>query len=520
MAASTVGPMRIAAMDLGSNSFHLLVAEVQADGTFEALARDKEMLGLGGLVAATGSVGEPAASEAVDTIKRFMAQADSLGVDEVVAYATAALREALDSSALLDRIKEATGVRVRVISGSEEARLIFGAVRASVIVEPAPALAIDLGGGSLELMVGDQSELYWSSSLKLGVGRLTAELVRSDPPSSGDRRRLVHAVTTGLTRALPEIAAHRPRLAVASSGTLTTLIRFAAGNPARVNQLSVTAAALDRTCEQMLAMSRAQRADLPNVDARRADLLPAGAVVATTILELTGIGQLTGCEWALREGMVLDEIRRLTPAEWPANQHDLRRQSVLALCRRCHWAEGHSAKVARLALRLFDSIGPQHGLGPADRELLEYGGLLHDIGEHVSTEGHEHHTAYLVEHGRLRGFSPEEVAVLACLGRFHRRGSPKNSFPAFAALSAEHRERATKLIALLQVADGLDRSHGGPVANIGVYPTDAERVEVVVEATDDIDVEIWALRRKRELFERVFDTRLEVVSGQLELPLG
>ena len=163
------------------------------------------MLRLGSLVAATGEVGETAATAAVDVVRRFRALAESLEADELVACATAALREARDSAWLVDRIEAETGVKVRVISGREEARLIFGAVRASVVIDPGPALALDLGGGSLELMVGDAKAMAWSASLKLGVGRLTADLVRADPPTGGDRRRIVHAVTTAVGRVLPDI---------------------------------------------------------------------------------------------------------------------------------------------------------------------------------------------------------------------------------------------------------------------------------------------------------------------------
>ncbi|MGH9057345.1 MAG: HD domain-containing protein, partial [Acidimicrobiales bacterium] len=262
----------------------------------------------------------------------------------------------------------------------------------------------------------------------------------------------------------------------------------------------------------------AERAELPGIDARRADLLPAGVVLATTVLDLTGIGVLLGCEWALREGMILDAIGHHSEAEWSTDPRDIRRDSVLSLCRRCRWNEAHGSKVAVLAKELFDGTAWMHGLGDDDRELLELGALLHDIGEHVSAEGHERHTAYLIENGRLRGFRPDEIAVLACLGRFHKRGTPKSSFEPFAAMGAAERERTTRLVALLQVADGLDRSHGGPVRSVAVYSSPG-LVEVVVEAADDIDLELWGLRRKRALFERVFECRLDVGSAQMELPL-
>jgi exopolyphosphatase/guanosine-5'-triphosphate,3'-diphosphate pyrophosphatase len=273
--------VRIAALDLGSNSFHLLVADAHPDGTFEPLARDKEMLRLGSVVAATGEVGETAATAAVDVVARFRALAESLDAEELVACGTAALRDARDSAAVVDRIESETGVKVRVISGREEARLIFGAVRASVVIDPGPALALDLGGGSLELMVGDSKGMAWSASLKLGVGRLTADLVRGDPPSGGDRRRIVHAVTTAVGRLLADIAAVAPRVAVGSSGTLETLIRLAAGRrggppPASVNQLAVKVTELDALTSDLLRMTSNERAGLPGVDARRADLLRPG----------------------------------------------------------------------------------------------------------------------------------------------------------------------------------------------------------------------------------------------------
>jgi exopolyphosphatase/guanosine-5'-triphosphate,3'-diphosphate pyrophosphatase len=515
--------VRIAAFDLGSNSFHLLIADAHPDGTFEPIATDKEMLRLGTAVAATGEIGRIGASSAVTVIKRFRAMAESQGCDEIVACATAAFRDASDSLAVVDRIEEQTGVKIRVISGREEAQLIFDAVRSSVAIDPGPALALDLGGGSLEVMVGDGGGLDWATSLKLGVARLTSDCVRNDPYSSGDCRRVTAAVTKAFGRILPEITDRRPRIAVVSSGTLTTLLRLAAArrtgaSPASVNQLSVKAREIDDLSGRLLEMDSAERAGLPGVDTRRADLLPAGALLLLKVLELAGVEEVIGSEWALREGMVLDAIGHHSRSEWDPDPKRLRRESVLSLCRRYQWNETHSAKVARLSGELFDGTAALHDLSPGDRELLEFGALLHDVGEHVSKDGHERHTAYLIENGRLRGFSPEEIDVLTCLGRFHKRGSPKGSFDAFARMKDSRQRKVMQMVALLQIADGLDRSHGGPVRDVEVY-TRPGVVEVVVQADGDIDLELWGLRRKRDLFERVFNARLQVVDAQMELNL-
>jgi exopolyphosphatase/guanosine-5'-triphosphate,3'-diphosphate pyrophosphatase len=517
--------VRIAALDLGSNSFHLLVADVRPDGSLEPIVRDKEMLRIGSRVALTGEVGDVAGRAALDVVRRFAALAESLDAEEIVACGTAALRHASDAAELITRIEVATGIQVRVITGEEEARLIFGAVRASVVIDAGPerpsepgtrpALAMDLGGGSLELMVGDQSGLEWCTSLELGVAKLTAELVRSDPPSAGDRRRVVRRVREALEPCMPEIEAASPVRGIASSGTLTTLIRLAAADdgqvPASVNQLGVGIDRLRQLEEDLLKQTSAQRADLPGVDARRADLLPAGILTCVTVMDMAGIDQLIGCEWALREGMVLDAIATSTAGTRADDPSALRRRSVLDLCRRCRWPDVHSRKVARLAVELFDGTVERHGLGAEDRELLEFGALLHDVGEHVSADNHERHSAYLIQHGRLRGFSPEEVDVLACLGRFHRRGNPKASFEAWAGLAPARRERTLPLIALLQAADGLDRGHGGPVRDVRVTSGPGPLIEVNVDADGDIDLERYGLRRKGELLERLFSCRLELV---------
>jgi exopolyphosphatase / guanosine-5'-triphosphate,3'-diphosphate pyrophosphatase len=506
--------VRIAALDLGSNSFHLLVADAHPDGTFEPLVTERVTLRLADVVARQGRIGQAGSDEAVEVVRRFRALAESVDAEEIVACGTSALRDADDSAKVVDHIESETGVRVGVISGQEEARLIFAAVRASVVIDPAPALALDLGGGSLELMVGDQGGLAWSRSVKLGAARLTAELVRSDPPSGGDLRRLTRRLSSVLTPLAADIASYGPRMVVGSSGTLCALVRMAAARrtgavPPTVNQLPVRRKDLLAVHEQVLSLSAAERQRLPGVDARRADLLPAGSALLTMVMELCGLDELVGCEWAMREGIVLDAIGHHTQADWSGNPRALRRESVLNLCRRCNWGERHGLQVARLALDIFDATVDIHGLGPHEREMLELGALLHDIGEHVSVEGHDKHTAYLIAHGRLRGFAPEEVAVLASLGRFHRRGQPKLSFEPFASLSSAKRDRVLKMIALLRVADGLDRSHSGAVDAIDVK-IERSQIRMLVHARSDVDLELWGLRRKRELFERVFGVALQL----------
>lgn len=513
--------MRIAALDLGSNSFHLLVADAHPDGSFDRLFREKEMLRLGDVVARHGRLTEEACDLAVAAVRRFRSLAEGAGAEEFVACATSAIREAENGADLVDRLAAETGVHVRVISGIEEAGLIFRAVQASVMIDPGPALCLDLGGGSLELMVGDAGGLAWATSVKLGVARLTAELVRGDPAEplgSGDLRRLRKRIEAVLAPLAEAVTPFRPAMLVGTSGTLCDLARMAVADesgavPISINQHHVSRRAVEELHELVASLPLSGRRRLPGLDARRAELSPAGSLLAVVAFELFGFDELVVGTWALREGMVLAEMRRHSGGKLSGDPGLMRASSVLDLCQRCGWRETHSRQVAALAVSLYDQTATVHGLGERHRELLEHAAFLHDIGEHVSGESHHKHTAYLIQHGQLRGFTPQEVAMLVTVGRFHRQGEPKLSFEPFGGLDDQARAETRVLTALLQIADGLDRGHTGTVAGIEVVIED-ERVELRLRATGDVELDMWGARRKRALFEQVFGRRLELSDGQ------
>ena len=514
---STRDAMRLAAIDMGSNSFHLLVVDAHSDGSFDTLLREKEMLRLGEVVTRTGGIPTPDVDRVLDTLRRFAAMATSIGAVEIVACATSAMREADNSSAVVDLIREETGIEVEVISGRQEARLIFSAVRTSLALSPGPAVCFDLGGGSLEVMVGDNAGLLWSTSVHLGAARLATQFVRDDPPTSGELRRVKARVTEVLAPIAAEVASFEPKLMVGTSGTFLALARMAEAArtgsvPQSVNQLVTSRRDLQQVHEKLVQLPAASRAKLPGLDARRADQIPVGSTLLLTTMKLFGFDELMVGEWALREGIVLDAIRRHDVAEWTKDGEAIRRSSVLGLARRCNVDEGHATQVARLATTLFEQTLPLHRLRPSDKELLEHAAWLHDIGEHVAVESHHKHTAYLIEHGKLRGFSPDEVAVLATLGRYHRRGDPKPSFEPYGRLSPERREQVLALLSLLRLADGLDRGHASAVDDVEVQVLD-DRVRLLVSARGDLDLEVWGVRRKRELFEERFGRPLDVVAA-------
>ncbi|MGA8296148.1 MAG: Ppx/GppA phosphatase family protein [Acidimicrobiales bacterium] len=515
--------MRIAALDLGSNSFHMIVVEARLDGTFLPLVREKETLRLGDRVAKTGELGERAMAEALEVIMRFQQIAHAARADEIVALGTAAIREADDGSEFVDRVRAETGIEITVVDGTREAELIFTAVRSSVLIDPGPALAADLGGGSLELIVGDRSEIAYSASVPIGVGRLTATIA-NDPLKDGDLRRLRRIVAESLDPVIDEIVARGPKQFIVSSGTFLALVRMSAARDEGtvhevVNQLSVGRAEFEELADDVFKLRASERAKLPGSDPRRAEQLPAGAVVLEYLLNETGLGELTASEWALREGIVLDTIGAHDPVELLGDPRALRRWSVLSLCRRSNWRQPHARQVAALAAQLFDQTKFLHGRGADERELLEFSAYLHDIGEHISREGHDRHSAYLIENGGLRGFSPTEIRILASIGRFHIRGTPKPTFDAFGELDEADQTRAVELIAILRLADALDASHRSLVREIEVSPLGPARtLTISVHAMADVGLELWSARRKQELFERIFGVDLTVTAAGRSSP--
>jgi exopolyphosphatase/guanosine-5'-triphosphate,3'-diphosphate pyrophosphatase len=507
--------MRVAALDLGTNSFHVLVAEVHADGHLDPLVREKEMLRLGDLVSRHGSIPAGAADQAVATVRRFRMLAEAAGATEILARATSAIRRADNGAELVDRIEDETGVAVEVISGYEEARLIFGAVRASVVLDPAPAVCFDLGGGSLEVMVGDARGMQWATSLPLGVARLTAELVHSDPLSKRDRRALRDRITEELAPARCEVARFEPKLAVGSSGTLECLAQMVAARrdeepPSSLNQLTITRDEFEPLHKAILASDASERLRMDGLDARRVDLIVAGSMFLATAMDEFDLDALTISEWALREGIVLDAVGRHATSPGSDDPRAIRRESVGSLARRCNWPETHSRQVALLSLELFDATQSLHGLGPDDRELLEHAAFLHDIGEHVSNTGHHRHSAYLVRNGQMRGFAPDEIELLAALVRWHRSGDPRAS-DEFPLLDADAIARVRVLTALLRVADGLDRGREQVVYGLDTMVTPS-LVLVRLRTRGDAELEMWGARRKRALFEKVFEREMELTN--------
>ena len=457
--------MRIAAIDIGTNSVHMIVIRVRADLSFEVIDREKVMvrLGAGGL---DGRALTPEAmTSALQALHTFKRLADSHGVDRILAVATSATREARNGGEFLARIQRDTGIRPLVITGTEEARLIHQAAVYGVDVGSGRAVVIDIGGGSVEITLGTATSIQLARSFKLGAIRLTERFVKSDPLTDRDERRLEKHVLGEVGRYCDQIAAAGFDRVVGTSGTILSLGGVAAtaargAPPAELRNLRVPARQFRRIRKEMLDLDLESRLAVPGLDPRRADIAVAGVVLLDTILDRLGAEDLTLCDLALREGLVLDYVRRNKRQIAQADQiPDVRRRSTIELAERCNYYAAHAQHVARLALALFDQTRALHGLTDRERELLEYAALMHDLGVHISYARHHRHSYYLIKNGDLRGFEPDEIDVMALVARYHRRGTPKRTHAEYAELPAPRRRTVRILSSILRVAESLDRSH-------------------------------------------------------------
>lgn len=500
--------MRLAAIDVGSNSVHMMIADVSRDGHIDVVDRIKEMVRLGRRVFTTGRLSSESMDLAVRALGNFRRLARVRRVERMRAVATSAVREARNRTEFIRRIKRETGIGVEIISGIDEARLIFQAARHALGLEGGPHLLVDVGGGSVELVLVKDGQPLWMRSVKLGVARLTERFLLDDPPTRPQLRRLeehLEAEIGGLMRKARRKGAVR---AIGTSGTINTLVamaRAARGEElGRLHGASASTAEIAKLAKQIVEANSALRVELPGIDAKRVDLMPATAVLGDYVLRRSGAPELVACNWALREGVLL----HLARARNHRSSADARRESVSALAARFAGANTHGKQVAKLAGRLFEATAPVLGLPASSRELLEYSALLHDIGHAIDHDRHNRHSYYLIKNAELFGFEPDEIEVIAQTARGHRKQAPKLDAPDLRALSAGKRRLIRGLAAILRVADALDRSHFGVVKNIDVSYSPGRLIVGLNSREERPDLELWTCERRTDLLSRLLDRQV------------
>ncbi len=504
----------LAAIDIGTNSVHLVVARAVAADRFEIIAREKDMVRLGHGGGEMKRLEDDAVDRAVAALGRQRAIAEAHGA-EVRAVATSAVREAENRHVFLRRAAVEAGVRVEVISGYEEARLIHLGVLQAVPVYDQRVLVVDIGGGSTEIVLGEADQAIVARSLKLGAIRLTDRFFPGGAVKSRAvtrARRHVQGVLAPMQREID-----RFDVAVASSGTaesVAAMVLAARGvEPVpTLNQVVVSSEELAELVETLLAAPTvAGRRKTPGLDSGRADIIVAGALVLEEVLGAFGAPQVMISESALREGVLTDTYRRSHGGSLH-HLRDIRRRGVLHLAELTDDDPEHSERSAHLALDLFDQLADWHGLDDGAREYLEAAALLCNVGLFISHSGHHKHSYYVIRNSEhLTGFTDAEIEVIAQVARYHRKSPPKAKHETFAALDDVDQQVVQTLAGILRVAIGLDRAHRGSVSAVRCLE-ERKRIVIEIEPAEgaDTDVEVWSAEERKGLLAEVLGRRVTV----------
>lgn len=500
---------RMAVVDLGSNSFRLVVFTAR-DGWWKRTDEIYEAVRIGEGLAATGELGERGMARAQATMEVFahFCSASGLDADEIDAVATSAIRDASNSPEFLVRAQEASGLQVRVLSREEEAHYGYlAAVNSSTLSD---GVMLDLGGGSMQLVNVVGRHARELDSWALGAVRMSERFLPGDGPAKPKQvRELAAHVARKLERAT-WLERSGPRL-VGIGGTVRNLGAAAQrdlGVPEfGVQGYALTRQELDRLIEVLAKLTPAERGKLPGIKPSRGDLILAGAVVVAAVMEAGGFDGLEVTEAGLREGVFFERHLDGDPPLFD----DVRQASVVNMAAQYGMdtdSSPHTAHVVRLALGLFDQLAAAglHRGDPVERELLWASCLLHDIGMTVDYDDHHKHSRYLILNAGLPGFEPREVALIGQAVRYHRKGSP--SLGPFAALAADgDAERLDRMATLLRLAEDLERSRDQLVREANVEVTDAT-VQLRLVSQGDDRVSRWAAGRETDLFARAFDRQL------------
>ncbi len=508
-----------AAIDIGTNSIHLLVARSDAPGRMEVLAQEKEVVRLGEGADDMKRLTDDAMDRGIAALDRFRQVAEIWDAD-IVAVATSAVREADNHDAFLARARDEAGIEVEVISGVEEARLIRVGVVHALPVFDDRCLAIDIGGGSTELIIGQRDEVIDVRSLKLGAIRLTNRFFTDEPLTKASVKECRHFVRSFVHPTAREFVEHGFDVTVGSSGTIETLAAMALArrgdDPSRaLNNLTFTTAELAGVIDDLVGAKTARdRAKLAGMDAKRADIIVAGALILEQIVAALGIDEVRVSGFALREGVLLDSLSRLG-GDSLHHLSELRRTSILHLADAFDPDREHSEHLTALALDLWDATVDVHGLPDSSRELLEAAGLLHNVGLFISHTAHHKHSYYVIRNSEhLQGFNDHEIELIAQVARYHRKSAPKDKHPEWAALRSEDRRMISVLAGILRIAIGLDRSHSLSVDHIETtFDADSERLRIgVVPALDaDISLELYSADQRRDLLADALGLDVEIV---------
>lgn len=510
--------LRVAAIDLGTNSFHMIIVEGSRDKGIVEIDRVKDMICIGQGSIVTKMLTEEAMQAGIATLKKFLVLAAQHGVqfEHVIAFATSAIREAKNRLDFINRVRAETGLKVKVISGKEEAEFIYYGVRNAVSVGKTADLIFDIGGGSVEFVLVNHKGVQLLESRKIGVARMYERFVTTDPIAAHDVKMLEQFFAAEMVTAVDKATAMKVRRAIASSGTAETIARMIHAMQGResdgsLNNSSFTRSEFQQLYKMVLPMSSAERKKMSGLDEKRVDLIVPGLILVDMIFKLFRLDEIIIADSALREGMVLHYLQKqgsVLKQQGHQASLDIRRESVNELGFRCHWDRGYAEYIAHLCLQLFDRLAPLHQLEEPYRELLEYSALLHNIGVFISISSHHKHSQYIVTNGELRGFSPSEIAIIGNVVRYHRKSPPSEKHATYSTLKPSHKRAVDVLAGILRIANGLERGHRQNVQNVAVQ-LNGKSITMQLTCCFEPDIEIWAADQLKGWLETVLQKSIQ-----------
>jgi exopolyphosphatase/guanosine-5'-triphosphate,3'-diphosphate pyrophosphatase len=506
--------LRVAAIDLGTNSFHMIIVEESPQKGIVEIDRVKDMICIGRGSISTKMLDEEAMQSGIAALKNFLVLASHHGVasENVIAFATSAIREAKNSGDFIRRVKEETGLKIKIISGKEEAEFIYYGVRNAVKIGNSSDLLFDIGGGSVEFVLVNQKGLQLLESRKIGVARMCERFVASEPIASHDIKMLEQYFTAEMVTAVEKASQLKVTRAIASSGTAQNIARMIQSMKGSQSETSLNNSTFTRTefqalYQAILPLGAAERKKITGLDEKRVDLIVPGLILVDMIFRLFNLTEIVISDSALREGMVLHYLKhRLQSGTKRSSDDDLdiRRESVYELAFRCGWTRNHAEHVARLSLQLFDKLALLHHLDESYRELLEYASLLHNIGAFIAISSHHKHSQYIILNGELRGFSPLETEIIAHVARYHRKSPPTERHAAYSMLPSASKRAVDLLSGILRLANGLERGHRQNVQKINVEVT-ANTIILHLKTRFEPDIEIWAADLLKPWLEKLLN---------------
>ncbi len=504
--------LRLAAIDIGTNSIRLVVAAMEPDGGYRVLDEEREMTRLGHGLSTTGRL-EPAAMErSLDAVGRMKTIAGGFGVAELRAVATSAVREAANGRAFCREAQRRHGLRVDVVSAAEEARLALRSVQRHFDLAGRSVAVVDIGGGSMEVVLVAGTVVDQVHLMPLGAVRLTETYMRSDPPRRRHWRRLKRGIDAVLDEHIGKPPFH-PDTIIGSGGTFMSLAAMVraqrGGSEGTVQGYALTRADVTDLVRRLRTTPLEMRREIPGMNPDRADIIVAGGAAVARLAKRLRSRVILVNEGGLRDGVLLSMIEEHLGDAGVAGPRD-RLERARSFARKCRSNERHCEHVARLAGQIFDGLREPYELAGEGRELLITAALLHDVGYVINHARHHKHAYHLILHGDLEGYPAREVEVVANVARYHRRGYPRKAHGNFARLDKRDRRLVRALAGILRVADGLDRAHTQRVRAVGCEVSDGV-IRFVLDAAADPKVERWDAERRAGLLRRAFDADVALV---------